>query len=111
MTVAEARDPHRHDRVAALIGTCVFVVGGLVLEFMALLISSFRCYDSCGDRGGWRGERDAWQWDLQLGWATLGLALVIAAVPLAARGRFRWALAAVIASAVTFLGWWAFVTA
>lgn len=103
--------PSRRDRVLATVAAIALTIGGLVLEFIALLVAGFKCYESCSGPGGdWRDDPGAWQWEFQLWWATAALLLVAAAIPLAASGRLRPALATAGASAVAFAGWWAFVT-
>ena len=100
----------RSQRIAGAVAAGLLAAGALVLEYIAVLIAAITCFDACTERDGWRGDAEAWQWDLQLAWATAGLMLALAAVPLAATGRGRRAVQALTASAATFGTWWAFVT-
>jgi hypothetical protein len=109
VTVNQANEPRRKDRVLAVVVTVALLIGALVLEFIAFLIAGFGCDESCSGDGGWRTDGDAWQWGFQLGWATVGLFLVGAALPLAAGGEYRKLLGVLAVAATTFIGWWMFV--
>jgi hypothetical protein len=103
--------PSRRARTLAIIGTVAALLASLVLGFYALLFDAFACFESCVEGSGdWRDDVDAWQYDVELGLAGAGVVLAVVSVILASTGRLRPAGYAVAAAAVTFAGWWTFVT-
>ena len=97
-------------RAAAIAATVVLTLVALYIEFWALVVLAMNCDESCGSGGSWRNDPDAWQWKAQLGWATAGLLLIAASIPLAARRDYRTAIGAVTVGTVVFATWAAFLS-
>ncbi len=103
------REPTTAQRILAVVGSVVALCGALFLELVAFILHGVRCNEGCdGPRGDWRYDEGAWQWDLQLGWATVGVMLAVGMVVLAALGRLRAAGLVLIVALATYAGWWAF---
>src|SRR5690349_7769388 len=96
----------RAARIAAAVAALAGSAAGL---FLALYVAALTCDEGCSDPPtNWRNDSGAWQWDAQLAIAGLGAAIVIYALTRAIIGRRPWR--ALLAAAVVWGGWWAFVT-
>jgi hypothetical protein len=101
----------RAARITAVVAASAFLLATLMLELMAWLAAGFNCNESCSeDSGQWRDRSDSWQWDFQLGWATVGVGLAMAALTFAVTDRPRRAGYCFAAAVVLYAGWWVFVT-
>src|SRR3954447_1814706 len=98
----------KHSAVAILLSAGATVLS-LVGAFYALVFAALTCDESCDDRSSaWRDNPDAWQWLGQFGLAAFAaLASIYALVAALRRRRVSHAL---IASAVAWAAWWAFLS-
>lgn len=104
-----AARPRVRDRAIVAASAVVLTAVGLGIEFLAVYAAGMRCDESCDASDGWRHDPDAWQWQFQLVPATLGLLLIASVIVLGALGRLRAAAYASMASAATYVGWFAFM--
>jgi hypothetical protein len=72
-------------RVGAFLASVPLLMGSIAVLPYALYWGLMQCDEVCESRRGWRGHRDAWQWDAQLVLAFVGIATSI----VAARGALR----------------------
>src|SRR3954462_7967356 len=97
----------RASRIAAAV---VALVGSGLGLLLSLYVAALTCDEGCSDPPtNWHDDATAWQWHGQFALAGVATLLVVYALVRAIIGRRPWR--ALLASAVLWAAWWAFVTA
>lgn len=96
-------------RFAAIIQVLALSAAGALALYVAFYLLGLKCDEACQLAGDWWLTEDAWQWWGQLIVAGLGLIALLLAGWQTVRRRHREATASVVASAVCFAVWTAFL--
>ncbi len=103
---AEGNETARFGAIAQVVA--LSAAGALAL-FVAIFLVGLKCDEACQAAGSWWRTKDAWQWWGQLVAAGLGLIALLLAGWQTVRRRHREATMRIVAAAVCFAVWTAFL--